>query len=197
MSATRASVTEPFALTRPTAQRETFADWFAHCEARLSRWSVELESVDEAVLVRGANEPSPALAGAMAGAVAGPAMVGVAMALSARAQHGLDLPAMMAGAAHAPAAWLHTAGWTMAVVAGAALGALFARLTRRLRSFPPMIAFAMVAAFALWTVLHGLVLTRFAPSLARTLPYGPMVIGAMVAGALLALQVPIRTRRVV
>lgn len=198
MSTMRTTLTEPFALTRNLSRRETFADWFDH-DARLSRMSVErvsLDNVPETIMVRGANELSPPVAGALAGAVAGPAMVGVATALAARAHHAIDLPAMMARAAHVPAAWAHPAGWTMAVVIGATLGALFAHLTRRLRNFPPMIAFGLVTAFALWTALHGLVLTRFTPWLAKMLPYGPMVIGAMVAGVIMSLQVPIRTRRV-
>jgi hypothetical protein len=200
MSAMRTSFTEPFALTRHMARRETFADWF-DTEVRVSRMSlvdaerVSLENVPEMIMVRGADELSPVTAGGMAGAVAGPAMVAVATTLSARAHHAIDLPGMMARAAHVPAVWAHPAGWTMAVVMGAALGALFAHLTRRLRSFPPMIAFGLVTAFTLWTALQGLVLTRFTPWLAKMLPYGPMVIGAMVAGLIMALQVPIRTRR--
>lgn len=210
MSAMRTSLSpdeQPFALVR----RQSFADWFRQ-EARVSIERVSLENVPEMIMVRGADELSPAVAGAMAGAVAGPAMVVVATVLASRSHHAIDLPAMMAAmvahAGHAPAASAHTLGdtlggtlgctlgWTMVVIAGAALGGLFALFTRRLRSFPAMIAFGGIASFALWTSFHGLLLMRVAPWLAKMLPYGPMVLGSIAAGLVLALQVPIRTRRV-
>jgi hypothetical protein len=198
MSAMRTSLTEPFALTRYA--RESFADWFEQ-DARASSPSmtaarISFDGIPEMIVVRGAGELSPSVAGAMAGAVAGPTMVAVATAMSARAHHALDLPAMMAHAVRAPSAWAHPIGWSMAVVMGAVLGGLFAMLTRRLRTFPGMIAFAIISSFAMWTALHGLVLTRAVPWLAKMLPYGPMVLGAMAAGVVLSLQVPIRTRKI-
>lgn len=196
MSAMRTSFTEPFALSRSPQGRESFAEWFSGAP-RVTAPSVtfELDDVPELILVRGAGELHPATAGAMAGAVAGPAMLAVANALSHKAHHALDLPVLLGRVARAPAAYAHFVGFTIAVAIGALLGALFAGFTRRLRSFAPMIAFGIVTAFATWTALHGLVLARFAPWLAKMLPYGPMVISSMVFGALLALQVPIRTRR--
>lgn len=196
MSAMRTSLTEPFALTRRV--RESFADWFEQEEARVSRPSVtraDLGEVHEMIVVRGAGELHPTAAGAMAGALAGPATIAVAAALASRTHHALDLPALLGQLTRVPAQWAHVAGWALVVVVGAALGSLFALFTRRLRHFAPMIAFGMITSFAVWTAFHALALPRLAPWLARMLPYGPMVLAAVVFGALLALQVPIRTRR--
>ena len=66
-----------------------------------------------------------------------------------------------------------------------------------MRSFAPMISFGVILAAATWTLIQGLALPRIAPWLAKMLPYGPMVIASAVFGALLAFEVPLRTRRIV
>lgn len=198
MSAMRTSLTEPFALTQRA--RETFAEWFEQDEVRVSSPSVVHEDVCEAhdmVVVRGAGELAPTAAGAMAGAIAGPAMMGVATLLSAKAHHAVDLPGLLGTMVRAPVAWAHPAGWALAVVVGAAIGSLFATATRRLRHLAPMIAFGMIVSFAVWTLVHAFALPRIAPWLAKMLPYGPMVLASIAFGSLLALQVPIRTRGLV
>ncbi len=196
MSAMRTSLTEPFALTRRA--RESFADWFQQ-EVRVSCLSVsraaELGEVPDMIVVRDAGELPPTAAGAMAGALAGPAMVAVATALASRAHRPIDLPGLIGQLARVPAPWARPAAWALLVIAGAVLGSLFALVTRRLRHFAPMIVFGTITSFAGWTVVHALALPRIAPWLARMLPYGPMVLASVVFGALLALQVPIRTRR--
>jgi len=197
MSAHRMSLTEPFALSRV---RESFADWFDTHDVEAMRATSFSFDAPELILVRGAGEMRPATAGAMAGALAGPAMVGVATALSAKAHHAVALPAMIGHAVTrgaAPAHWMAIVGWTVAVALGATIGSAFGVITRRMRAFAPMIAFGMVVASALWTVLHALALPRLAPWLAKLLPYGPMVIASAVFGAVLALEVPLRTRRLV
>jgi hypothetical protein len=195
MSAQRMSLTEPFVLNRV---RESFADWFdSEPETARPTASSLLFDPPEMILVRGAGELHPATAGAMTGALAGPATIAIATFLSSKAHRVIDLPDMISalvtrGAMHAP--WL---GWTVVVALGAIVGTLFAMITRRLRSFPPMIAFGVILAAATWTVVHGLALPRVAPWLAKLLPYGPMVLASAAFGALLAFQVPVRTRRLV
>lgn len=197
MSAQRTSLTEPFALNRI---RESFADWFESFddEQDLRTTSPSLDwDPPELILVRAAGELHPATAGAMAGAVAGPAAMAAATLLSNKIHHSVDLAGTVAtvvthGASHAQ--WI---GWTAIVVLGALLGTAFALITRRLRSFPPMIAFGVIFSACLWTLVQGLALPRIAPWLSNMLPYAPMVIASAVFGALLALQVPIRTRRLV
>ena len=54
-----------------------------------------------------------------------------------------------------------------------------------------------VLSACLWTLLHGLVFARMMPWLAKMLPYGPMVIASAVFGAALAIEVPLRTRKLV
>jgi hypothetical protein len=198
MSAMRTSLTEPFALTQRV--RESFADWFEQDAVRVSCPSVAYADISEPhdmIVVRGAGELAPTAAGAMAGAMAGPAMLGTATLLSARAHHAIDLPGLIGTALHAPVQWAHPAGWALAVVVGAVIGSVFAVFTRRLRHFAPMIAFGMIASFALWTLVHAFALPRIAPWLAKMLPYGPMVLASIAFGSLLALQVPIRTRKIV
>jgi hypothetical protein len=198
MSAMRTSLTEPFALTQ--RMRESFADWFEQDEVRISSPSIahqDFAEVHDMVVVRGAGELAPTAAGAMAGAIAGPAMLGVATALSAKAHQAVDLPGLIGTMLRVPATWSHPAGWGIAVLAGAIFGSLFAVCTRRLRHFAPMIAFGMIVSFALWTLVHAFALPRVAPWLAKMLPYGPMVLASIAFGSLLALQVPIRTRKIV
>lgn len=203
MSAMRTSLTEPFALQHVKRVRESFADWFdSHDDQTARASSASLSHLmsfepPEMILVRGAGELHPATAGAMTGALAAPAAMGLAGVLAAKSHHAVDLPGTVAsllthGASHV--AWV---GWTAVVVMGALLGTAFAMITRRLRSFPAMIAFGVIIAACSWTIMQGLALPRIAPWLAKMLPYGPMVIASAAFGALLALQVPVRTRRLV
>lgn len=197
MSAQRTSLHEAFALTRI---RESFAEWFDASEneddLRTTSPSIDLEA-PELILVRAAGELHPASAGAMAGAVAGPAAMAAATVLSQKAHHSVDFAGTIASVVTHGGSHAHWIGWTAIVVLGALLGTAFAMITRRLRSFPPMIAFGVIFASCTWTVIHGVALPRIAPWLAQMLPYAPMVIASAIFGALLAVQVPIRTRRLV
>jgi hypothetical protein len=197
MSAQRPSSTEAFLLTRI---RESFAEWFDSFDPELvahpTTPSVELDP-PELILVRGAGELHPATAGAMAGGLAGPAAMGVATILATKTHHPADLAGTIAALVTHGGSHAHWIAWTTVVAFGAVLGAMFATITRRLRSFPPMIAFGVILSACAWTVIHSLALPRVAPWLAHMLPYAPMVIAAAVFGALLAVQVPIRTRRLV
>lgn len=207
MSVQRSSLTEPFPLARV---RETFADWFEsvprysqHSPASPPEsfgWELaweEWEEWERRVLVRGHGELAPATAGALAGALAGPAMLAVSSLLAARAQQPLGLAALLGAFASRSVLggpWEVALGWAVAVVFGTVVGACFGALTRRLRLFAPALLFGIVLSFCAWTVLHVLLLRRFAPALASTLPFSPMVLGAMTFGAVLAFEVPIRTR---
>jgi hypothetical protein len=197
MSAQRISfsLNEPFALNR---LRESFADWF-DSELEVARPTADSFMMDppEMILVRGAGEFHPATAGAMTGAVAGPAMLGIATLLAHKSHHAVDLPGTVATLVSRGAVEAHWLGWTAVVMLGAMFGTAFAMVTRRLRSFAPMMAFGVILAAASWTVVHALALPRVAPWLAKMLPYGPMVIAAAAFGALLSFQVPVRTRRLV
>lgn len=195
MSVQRPSLTEPFPLSRA---RETFADWFEsppkHSRlSALSSWS--FMPPPELVTVRGAGELAPVTAGAVAGVLAGPAMLAVSTWV---AGHPLGLVTrlgqwMSRGAVTGTSRL--AVGWLVAVAFGSLVGAGFGALTRRLRRFVPTLLFAVVLSFAGWTVFHTMLLRRIAPLLARSLPFVPMVLGAMTFGAVLALEVPLRTRR--
>ncbi|MBI2392969.1 MAG: hypothetical protein HYV09_25525 [Deltaproteobacteria bacterium] len=201
MSFQRPSLSEPFELVRRAPARESFAEWFdAPPRSSSSLLSIEPPLM---IVVRGAGELSPGAAGAMAGALAGPASLTVFAAFVAdfgRLHHAVELAASFGafasrGALSRP--WAVAVGWALTVVSGAVLGAAFGRLTRRLRAFAPLFFFAVVLSFAFSTVLHGVVLHRWLAWLLRALPYGPFVVAAMTFGAVLALQAPIRTRHLV
>ena len=151
----------------------------------------------EMVVVAKENELRPATAGMLSGALAGPAMLATASLLAnltgdPHITHTIG-SALSRGATTGTASVV-LAYCAMAIVGGA-VGALFAWLTRRLRVLAPLIAFAIILATATWVVLQTLALPRVAPWLARALPFGPMVIGAMVFGVVAALELPLRTLR--
>lgn len=202
MSFERASLTEPFALVRragSTAARESFADWF-DAAPRSTSSLLSIEPPPLMIVVRGAGELSPAAAGSMAGALAGPAALAVFAAAGGRLRHAVELAWSFGafasrGALSRP--WAIAVGWALTVISGALFGAAFARVTRRLRAFAPSFFFAVVLSFAFATALHGIVLHRWLAAVLRAMPYGPFVLAAMTFGAVLALQAPIRTRRLV
>jgi hypothetical protein len=82
-----------------------------------------------------------------------------------------------------------------AAFAGAALGAVLGRLTRRLFPIVPRILFHCVLAPSLCIVVYAFVLSRYAPHVAQTIPFVTSVLGAATFGVLVALVPPIRSRR--
>jgi hypothetical protein len=80
-------------------------------------------------------------------------------------------------------------------VAGAVLGAILGRLTRRLFPIVPRIVFHGVLAPSLCVVVYAFVLSRYAPHVAHSIPFVASVLGAATFGVLVALVPPIRVRR--
>jgi hypothetical protein len=203
MSAHRTSFAEPFSLVHAGA-RDSHADWFA-TEPRLTTPSLEYEMLffeePELVLVRGEAEPDPALAGAVAGALAGPAMLGVGSLLAKWVQGtSAHIPstigyALSHGAFRGSAA--NATGWIAALALGSVVGALYGTVTRRLRQLAPLMAFGITLSTALWVVIHALLLPRVAPWVAKTVPFAPMAVAAMFFGVIASMQLPLRTRRIV
>ncbi len=182
------------------AGRESHADWFA-TEPRHTTPSMLYFEEPELVLVRAEAEPEPAFAGAVAGALAGPAMLGIGSLLAKWVQGtSAHIPstigyAISHGAFRGSAA--NATGWIAALALGSIIGALFGTVTRRLRQLAPLMAFGITLSTAVWLVVHALVLPRVAPWLAKSIPFAPMAIGAMFFGIVAAMQLPLRTRRMV
>lgn len=191
----RFSRPEPFALARA---RESFADWFAS-PARLTVPSNPIIFFEEPmIVVRGKDEAHPVGAGAIAGALGGAAMLGVATLLAARLHGVTHLPTLigsLASRGHAAGATAPTLGWIVSLLVGALIGGAYGWMTRRLRQLPALIGFGIVLASSTWMVVHTLALPRVAPWLAKMLPIGPMMVGATVFGIVLSLQLPLRTRK--
>jgi hypothetical protein len=198
MSVQRSSLTEPFALARV---RETFGDWFEsppqYSQPLISLLSSLSLIPSERVVVRGEGELAPPVAGALAGALAGPTMLATSTILAWRAHRPIALATILGEEVSrgvVSGAWAAAFGCLLSLVIGTASGAAFGLITRRLRLFLPALAFAVLLCCATWTVVQTLLLRHYSPGLARALPYLPMMLGAMSFGVVLALEVPLRTR---
>lgn len=200
MAVPRDSRTEPFQLVRRTG-RETHASWFDHARNTMGSMTsmVSLFSAPPMVVVRRANEMRPVPAGLIAGALAGPAMLGVASLVTAASSHYSGNIAQTLGLAISRGAVAGdqaiALGIGATVVVGALVGALFAFVARRLRQLAPLLVFGTLLATSTWMVVQLLAMPRFAPWLARALPIGPMMIGAAVFGLVCSMELPLRTRR--
>ncbi|MGH7435759.1 MAG: hypothetical protein ACRENE_08795 [Polyangiaceae bacterium] len=85
--------------------------------------------------------------------------------------------------------------WAAVVVgAGAAMGAVFGRVTRRLTKVIPRVAFGSIEAGALWLALYAFVLARFAPGARAAIPFGVTAVGALIYGACVGAVPPVRVR---
>jgi hypothetical protein len=90
--------------------------------------------------------------------------------------------------------WARPAAAVAVLVACAIVGAIFARVTRRLRRFVPAALWSLVFFVSAWIGVDAILVARGAP-LARILPALP-VAGIVAAFAVaLALHVPMRVRR--
>jgi hypothetical protein len=138
------------------------------------------------------------LFGTLAGGAGGLAMLAVAQHLLARQGSAVDLTRMLSdtlSAAGIRFGDVQEQGYALAGVLGAFAGASFGYLARRLlRVVPRLLFFAIVGPVA-WLFLQTCVLTRLAPALAASLPFGPLAIGALAYGMCLAIVPPIRARR--
>ncbi len=140
----------------------------------------------------------PATAGFLAGAAAGAAMLATAdRVLLARGGH-VDL-AQFAGRLVSNGALLglqaQVAGFVAALVAGAVIGVVFAKVTRHLRRFAPLLFWSLVFFPAAWTLLQAFVVPVAAPWLAPHVPFVPMLAGAAVYGAVVSLELILRKGR--
>jgi hypothetical protein len=80
------------------------------------------------------------------------------------------------------------------VLAGAAWGAAFGRLTRRLVRVLPRLAFGAVIASASWLLFYAFVVERLAPGLAAAVPFGRSILGALGYGLCIGAVPPLRLR---
>jgi hypothetical protein len=81
-----------------------------------------------------------------------------------------------------------------AALAGAVLGGLFGRVTRRLLPLFPRVALGTILAGATWLVLYALVLLRFAPQWAHATPFSSSMVNALIFGAVIGILPPVRVR---
>jgi hypothetical protein len=81
-----------------------------------------------------------------------------------------------------------------AATAGAALGGLFGRVTRRLLHVLPRVALGAILAGATWLVIYALVLAHFAPRLAHSTPFSTSMVSALMFGACVGILPPVRVR---
>jgi len=109
----------------------------------------------------------------------------------------VDLVRMLGTAAlHAGAhgASLRTMGLAGAGAIGAALGVPLGYLARGALRILPRLVFFSISMPVLWLFVQALVIGRLSQSLAKQLPFGPLLAGALVYGACVAILRPIRAR---
>jgi hypothetical protein len=80
------------------------------------------------------------------------------------------------------------------VLVGAALGAAFGRMTRRLLRVVPRIALGAIVASTVWLAVYAFLILRFAPQLTTSLPFASSVLDALIFGACLGVLPPLRVR---
>lgn len=138
----------------------------------------------------------PTAAGMLAGAIGGAVLLTVATRVAMRTG-GPDLMLRLGsfvarGLLLHP--WVHVAGLVVAALAGAVVGGMFARITRRLRRVLPLLVWSLVFFPSLWTLIFALVLPRVAPHLRAGLPFVPMLLGVVAYAVVFVLEAPLRVR---
>jgi hypothetical protein len=135
--------------------------------------------------------------GAVSGGIGGILMGIVAQSILDFRHSEVDLLRALGRAATAagvPSPGAQIGGLLCAGVLGALLGAPLGFMARRLLRVPLRLVFYSLLLPVLWIFVQALVLGRAAAPLAARLPFGPLVIGAIVYGACLAVVTPARAR---
>jgi hypothetical protein len=178
-------------------RRDSFADWFASPPRVTVPSMVEIQHIlgieEEMIVVRADGESHPISSGALSGSVGGAAMLSVA-AVTAKTDLPTTIGSMVTGG-HLQGTAAFAVAWVFVMALGAALGAGFGHLTRRLRNLPALLCFGILLSGAGWMCFQTLFLHRVAPWASHALPVIPMILGAMAFGLVTALQLPLRTRR--
>jgi hypothetical protein len=146
------------------------------------------------------NEGRPAWAaffGLVGGAAGGPVMLYAARALAKQLRQDIDIVRTLGSAIPHSAfgddgAW--TGGLALAAGVGALVGLFLGALMQHVSRVPARVFIGVILGPALWIAVHAFALTHFAPALAKTLPLVPMIAGAAVYGACVALITPFRKR---
>jgi hypothetical protein len=80
------------------------------------------------------------------------------------------------------------------VTTGVVMGAVFGRITRRLRRLFARVAFGAIEAVSLWLVLYAFVLLRYLPASAAAIPFGVTAAAVLLYGACVGAVPPMRVR---
>jgi hypothetical protein len=83
-----------------------------------------------------------------------------------------------------------------AIVAGSIFGALLGRLTQRLSSVGGRILFDAVLVPALCTIVYAFVVPRYAPAVARVVPFAAALLATVAYAVCVALAPPVRAHRI-
>jgi len=137
----------------------------------------------------------PGLAGAIAGALGGVAMVFATDALMARGGAGHPFLDLMSGPFRGlePPLAVGIAVGTFAV-AGAFIGGTFANVTRRLKKLIPLVIWTALISAALWILVDAAFVAKV-PWLATKLPFLPVLGGVEAFALVLSLHLPFRLRK--
>jgi len=136
--------------------------------------------------------------GTLGGAFGGAAMLLVARAMMLHAGRLAD-PAISLGE-HVPlqsAVPPQIVGLTIAVIAGALLGALLGRSTWRVTRVAPRLLFFSILLPAVWLCAQAVIVARMSPSSAATVPFVPFMVGSLAFALFVAIFPAVRRARVV
>jgi hypothetical protein len=138
----------------------------------------------------------PAAAGLLAGAIAGPLSLltldAAMLKLTALTPASASLAARFALTVGSEVA--HPAAFLSASAAGAALGLGFTMLTRHLRRFAPLLAWALVVMPAVLTCFYAFVARPLAPTVLECAPFVPALVASLAFAFFVSLQLPVRRR---
>ena len=135
--------------------------------------------------------------GALAGGLGGFTMLIVAQNILDFRHAQIDLVRMLGTAvarAGVHGASSQTLGLSCAGVLGAALGLPLGYLARRVLRVLPRLMFFSISMPVVWIFVQAFVIGRLSSALAKQLPFGPLLIGAVVYGGCVAALRPIRAR---
>jgi hypothetical protein len=84
--------------------------------------------------------------------------------------------------------------WALAAIGGMAIGIPIVSGMRHVSRIRARLLFAVILCPLLWTFAHAFLLLRYAPELARELPFAAMAFGAAAYGACIGLAPPLGRR---